>query len=274
MYEYEKQAMVEQFRNDVETDIANNPDGILIYDISIRGGTIETDIISFAEQYGFDPEWTEEEKEIIENETSPDHYIEYVYETSQKAEDYLNAMLEEHGINGWIFGRFSEGEIWGLFPIGIEIMQEWSDEVKALYNWYIEEISDEITPDDVEVLDYDLYGLTLVDICGNEYAIGDDEEADGATLEYIKESVWAFNADFIAGEIGNYDLKPAIEALIEECEDGNDGIMALIESFTTIEDFAQNAISADGRGHFISSYDGEEYETEYNGMDYYIYRVN
>lgn len=265
---------LEQFRNDVETDMRCNPDGILIYDISIRGGTIETDIISFAEQYGFDPEWTEEEKEIIENNTSPDHYIEYVYETSQDAEDYLNEMLEEHNIKGWIYERFSEGEIWGLFPIGIEIMQEWSDEIRALYEWYRTEVSDEITPYDVEVLDYDLYGLTLVEIDGNEYAIGDDEEADDATLEYIKESVWAFNADFIAGEIGNYDLKPAIEALQALCEDGNDGIMALIEAFTTIEDFAQNAISADGRGHFISSYDGEENEIEYNGTDYYIYRVN
>lgn len=264
----------EDFENNVRTDIANNPDGILIYDISVRGGTIETDIISFAEQYGYDPKWTEEEKEIIENETSPDHYIEYVYETSQDAEDYLNAMLEEHNINGWIFERFSEGEIWGLWPVGIEIIQDWDDEVKALYEWYRTEISDEITPYDVEVLDYDLYGLTLVEIGGNEYAIGDDDQADDAALEYIKESLWAFNADFIAGEIGNYDLKPAIEALSEKCEGGNDGIMALIEAFTTIEDFVQSAISADGRGHFISSYDGEENETEYNWTDYYIYRVN
>lgn len=142
---------------------------------------------------------------------------------------------------------------------------------------------EEISDDDIDIDSYDLYGLHILSIGRREYAIGDDGEADNAALEYIKESLWAFNADFIAGEIGNYDLKPAIEALSEKCEDGNDGIIALIEAFTSIEDFAQNAISADGRGHFLSSYDGEEIEFRYYHFEkgrwvyedtYYIYRIN
>jgi hypothetical protein len=36
------------------------------------------------------------------------------------------------------------------------------------------------------------------------------------------------------------------------------------------DEFIQDAIDSDGRGHFLSYYDGEE--TEIN--DYYIYRIN
>jgi hypothetical protein len=108
---------LEQFRNDVETDIANNPYGIMIFDISVRYGEIETDIIGIAEKYGFDPEWTEEEQEIIDTEESPDNYIESINETSQKAEDYLNSLLQWVGIKDWGFTRYSEAEVWGLYPL-------------------------------------------------------------------------------------------------------------------------------------------------------------
>lgn len=34
------------------------------------------------------------------------------------------------------------------------------------------------------------------------------------------------------------------------------------------------AIRADGRGHFMSSYDGEENEEIVEGETFYIYRIN
>lgn len=141
----------------------------------------------------------------------------------------------------------------------------------------------EISDDDIDIESYDLYGLPILSIGRREYAIGDDEEADDATLEYIKESLWAFDADFVAGFIGDYDLVPAIEALNEKCEDGNAGMLALIKMGGTIEEFADDAISADGRGHFLSGYDGEEIEFRYYHFEkgrwvyedtYYIYRIN
>ena len=37
--------------------------------------------------------------------------------------------------------------------------------------------------------------------------------------------------------------------------------------------FVDEAIATDGRGHFMSSYDGLEHEVNINGTDYYIYKI-
>ena len=102
----------------------------------------------------------------------------------------------------------------------------------------------------------------------DNYSVYTDNEADEAVKEYIKESVWAFNAEFICGY--GSPLVPMVKAYQEkECEGANDAILELI---TDLDDFVQRAISADGRGHFLSSYDGEENEETVNSETYYIYR--
>lgn len=116
---------------------------------------------------------------------------------------------------------------------------------------------------------YDLYGLTVYSLGNQEYAIGDDEEADKAAAEDIKDSLWAFNTDFI---MSHTKLPAESENMIatfqsEKCEDANDTIASLIEDMNY---FIEDAISCDGRGHFLSSYDGEENEEG----EYYIYRIN
>jgi hypothetical protein len=106
-----------QFKDSVEKSIEKEPDGILLFDISLRYGSIESDIVNVARQYGFSPELTEEERTILnENSNDPDNHIEFIYELSQEAEDYLNDMLQQIGIDKYYFGRITEGEIWGLFP--------------------------------------------------------------------------------------------------------------------------------------------------------------
>lgn len=273
---------LDQFKKDTEETIKKEPNGSLIFDIQCRYGSIETDIISIAEKYGFDPKWSEEDKKIIENSEShrldielQNDGLEWLYEISQNAENYLNDLLEKVGIKGYFFSRISESEIWGLFPTWIDYDDD-EKKLHAFWEWYQKEhkLGEEYSIEDIEVESYDIYGLTVYSIDGEEYAIGTDDDADNAALEYIKESVWAFNAEFIADEIGHHDLLPAIKALNEMCEDGNDGILALIEAFTTIDSFVESAISADGRGHFLSSYDGEEIEIEYANEYYYIYRIN
>ena len=52
-------------------------------------------------------------------------------------------------------------------------------------------------------------------------------------------------------------------------DDANDTILALIDDF---DEFVSDAISADGRGRFLSYYDGEENEEVVNGETYFIYR--
>lgn len=51
------------------------------------------------------------------------------------------------------------------------------------------------------------------------------------------------------------------------CEGANGLVYALIDN---IDEFIEDAIIADGRGHFISYYDGVENELN----DLYIYRLN
>ena len=99
-----------------------------------------------------------------------------------------------------------------------------------------------------------------------------DEEADAHTRQYIEESVWAFNASFLAGQTGLPES--AFEALSKQCEEGNEPIMQMIRATCGIDSFVEAAISADGRGHFLARYDHEEREFNNGRMTFYIYRIN
>lgn len=118
-------------------------------------------------------------------------------------------------------------------------------------------------------------------ITGNEYLILSDLEADDRAGEEIKQSLWAFNPDFIVEHCGlDYNnvqytaLIQCIGALQEKlCESANDIIKLLISD---LDDFIDDAINADGRGHFLSYYDGVEHEIfdPDTKKYYYIYRIN
>lgn len=113
------------------------------------------------------------------------------------------------------------------------------------------------------------------ELLGNEYKVLTDEEADKAAEEFIEESLWAFNAEFILEHskiaASSYEYNQIVKAFCKMqetlCESANALVKALIKD---IDGFVQDAIETDGRGHFISSWDGEEYEHE----NLYIYRTN
>lgn len=127
--------------------------------------------------------------------------------------------------------------------------------------------------DDLHEAKHDHYGLEVFSLGSKKYAVGTDEEADVACLEYIKDSAWAFRSSFIC-EYCNLpsELAEALEAMqSKKCESANESILALIEKTEGgIEGFTEEAISADGRGHFLSGYDGDENEQD----GFYIYRIN
>jgi hypothetical protein len=111
---------------------------------------------------------------------------------------------------------------------------------------------------DYDVKDYDHYGLSIIEVDGEEWALGTDEEADKATVSCIKESLWAFNKTFLADHTGlPVDVFAALQ---KDCESSNDAIYTLIEKCGDMEIFVNDAVSSDGRGHFLSPYDGEEQE--------------
>ncbi len=122
--------------------------------------------------------------------------------------------------------------------------------------------------DDIREEKHDFYGLSVFRLGSQEFAIGTDAEADSACVEYCNGSAWAFRAEFLAS-LTELPIE-CFAALSEKCESGNDAIVRMIEKTCGIDAFVAQAISADGRGHFLSSYDGEECTQG----EFYIYRLN
>ena len=109
----------------------------------------------------------------------------------------------------------------------------------------------------------------LFEVGSREYLVLTDEEADKRAADYIKDSLWAFNSSFLA----SYCDMPEemFKAVQDKCEGANDGILQCVERADGgLDGFVEEAISADGRGHFLNTYDGNEDEEG----DYYIYRMN
>lgn len=120
-------------------------------------------------------------------------------------------------------------------------------------------------------IDYD----DAINLINGDYVVYDDDEADNAAREYIQDSLWAFNKSFLndySEAIRNIPDKDWKDISGKLCESFNDAVKAMIGD--NLEDMMDDAISMDGRGHFISFYDGEENEIEVNGETYYIYRQN
>ena len=124
---------------------------------------------------------------------------------------------------------------------------------------------------DVADISESTYGEGTFDAEGGEYLVLTDEEADELAELKIRDSLWAFNASFIASHSTKGWSDRCVRALEkmqgELCEDANPIVEALIED---MDRFVSDAISADGRGHFISRYDGEESEQG----QFFIFRTN
>ena len=93
-----------------------------------------------------------------------------------------------------------------------------------------------------------------------------DSEADEMAKDYIKDSIWAFSSWFLASHSGLDE--EIIKHLQEKCEGAND---VLLKSIKDIDSFVSDAIGCDGRGHFLSGYDGNEQEINEN---LFLYRIN
>ena len=147
---------------------------------------------------------------------------------------------------------------------------------------------DGCTEDDMKSVTVDRYFSNsysdyVYETCGEEFCILEDERAYALAFQLIKDELWAFTPGFIVKHLKHEivyceypvdldDLQLAIRAAQERlCEGSNAIIHALIDDLNV---FVDDAIAADGRGHFISSYDGEEHEVTVDGETYYIYRLS
>lgn len=126
------------------------------------------------------------------------------------------------------------------------------------------------------------YSEYKFDVYGEEYLVLDDDRAYAVAFHEISHELWAFNDDFIVDHLkndimhGTYpvdlsELKAVLGVMREKLGPGANSIVyALIDD---LEEFVEDAIAADGRGNFISSYN-EEHEVTVDGETYYIYRLS
>lgn len=103
-------------------------------------------------------------------------------------------------------------------------------------------------------------------VCG--YLVLSDEEADYLCADYIADSLWAFRPEFLGYHCDIDDI--VFSALQEQCEGCNDAIRRLVDKLGNFDEFVDEATSADGRGHFLATYDGDEHEVG----EAYLYRVD
>lgn len=122
---------------------------------------------------------------------------------------------------------------------------------------------------EVEVTDFEINNDEYILPNGDSYFVLTDQEADEYATSEIEDMLWAFDANWLAGYTGLN--KAVFESLAGGYENSNEAIMALINNAGSMSDFVQECMDADGRGHFVANYDGEEIELE---NDYYAYRVN
>ena len=124
---------------------------------------------------------------------------------------------------------------------------------------------------DADEVSESTYQETIMDGQGGEWLVLTDDEADEAVAEYIGQSVWAFTSWFLADHAPDGITADHIDAMRgDSCEDFNDPAIALVEAGKGMQSFIEAAISADGIGHFLSGYDGEEHEVD----GFLIYRTN
>jgi hypothetical protein len=120
------------------------------------------------------------------------------------------------------------------------------------------------------------YGDNQFENDGQEWLVLTDREATKAARDQIRDSLWAFNYSFLRCHLRRGIDSDAMEKSVKHmqetlCESCNEAIFALIGDFSH---FVNDAISADGRGHFLSPYDGEEQEVKVGKTMYFLYRLN
>lgn len=211
--------------------------------------------------------------EFLRAESDTWHF-ERLAEELKSEEDRETAAQTLEGWYWWICcpGCLPDSEATGPFETEDEAL---ADAGGGEYEDYIVALAEELDIDPGELVEenHDYYGLKVLSEGRREYAIGTDEEADEAVKEAVKESLWAFRASFILSECDlPSELEEGIQALQEKrCESCNDTILALVEKTCGLDSFTESAVSADGRGHFLASYDGDELDL---ADGYVAFRIN
>ena len=101
-----------------------------------------------------------------------------------------------------------------------------------------------------------------------------DQEADDQACDAVHTSLWAFVPSFLSSTTGIDEAVFTAIADNNRCEDNNDAVLSIINGTCGFDKLSSEALSADGRGHFLSGYDGEEHEVTLGDTTLYFYRTN
>ncbi|UGO47591.1 hypothetical protein MCCARTNEY_3 [Bacillus phage vB_BanH_McCartney] len=125
-----------------------------------------------------------------------------------------------------------------------------------------------------------LYDFLCDELSHNDFLVLDEETKEAHLLESQEEMLWAFNTSFIMA-----NLKPGISDDMSEndlvefeksidkikgdlCESAN----GFVKGITDWKELLVEGARVDGYGHFLSSYDGNEYELKFEGIDILVYK--
>jgi len=107
-----------------------------------------------------------------------------------------------------------------------------------------------------------------------EYLVLTNNEADKRAIEYIEDSLWAFNAKFLAAQTGIDELVFTAIQNNHLCESNNDALRKLVGSRASFLRLARAAIAADGRANFLNTYDDRETQITAGRVTFNIYRID
>jgi hypothetical protein len=130
-------------------------------------------------------------------------------------------------------------------------------------------LSNHLALDEEEAKEIENQADDLFSYGNQDWLVATDDEADAKAKEYIEDSLWAFRPSFLASH-SDVD-EDVFQLLSEKCEGANDAVKKLIKDF---DHFVEDAIGQDGRGHFLSFYDGEENEEKVGDETFYLFRLN
>jgi len=275
----EFRSAIENLRNEMENDpeVLANPDG------------------TRAQEYGMDLENLEEDLENAESvyDIIPlyDYYGMHEFEyggaeyaigddeaADEAAFERTKSLIDDIGYEGFNPG-FLESHIDG--DELADYMEDWFyDDMNDRPEDYLDEDDRELSKEAEDNLD------AIDEIIGefNEELEETDNEIDREELETKIEDLEMEKQD-ISEDDDNWEYtdeaKDAyVESRMDEVRDDpmdalrEWGMEDRVADFIDEDDFIEEVISADGRGHTLSSYDGEEGEVTYKDEWYYIYRTN
>jgi len=110
----------------------------------------------------------------------------------------------------------------------------------------------------------------VFDTPDGEVLVCTEDQADEKAKQYILNSLWAFDTNFIqkhSEALNKMKVKDLKDIQSKLCENANPMIKACIDD---LDRFVEDAIDTDGRGHFVNNYDGVEYELDLDD-EYLVY---